>query len=190
MTTNKQLLIYEIHGDSNQCTPYRGNLIHTTCMLPVPVHVCDLYASCRQSPYVAIFCVVINSIGQRHCSWEKGSSDNISSTLADRSKGPHVVFLPHSAIEAVEKAKYLLMTNYIGLLGTYLQHVISTFNTCSWGPTHQSLSDMDGGYNLGGAGFPHHSPCPSQPTVLHFPLWAPPGLRLTILNKNLQQVSV
>jgi hypothetical protein len=34
------------------------------------------------------------------------------------------------------------------------------------------LTDTDGGYNLGSADFPHHSPHPSQPMVLRFPLRA------------------
>jgi hypothetical protein len=36
------------------------------------------------------------------------------------------------------------------------------------------------GYNLGGVGFSHHTPYPSQPTVLRFPLMASPDLRLSI----------
>jgi hypothetical protein len=57
----------------------------------------------------------------------------------------------------------------LGLPNPYLRHAIDTFNTCSWGPTHQSLTDTGGGYNIGGAGFPHYTPRPSQPMVLHFP---------------------
>jgi hypothetical protein len=62
------------------------------------------------------------------------------------------------------------------LLGPYLQHVINTFNTCSRGSTHRSLTDTGGGYNLGGASFLHHTPEPFQPTVLCFlpkrPAWS------------------
>jgi hypothetical protein len=43
------------------------------------------------------------------------------------------------------------------------------FNTCSQGPTHLSLTDTDGGYNLGGVDFLHHTPHPSQPTALRLP---------------------
>jgi hypothetical protein len=64
----------------------------------------------------------------------------------------------------------------LGLLGPYHQHAISTFNTCSWGPTHQSLTDKSRGYNPGGAGFPQTTPQPSGPTVSTFHLRAPPGL--------------
>jgi hypothetical protein len=53
------------------------------------------------------------------------------------------------------------------------------------GPTHQSLTDTGGGYNLGGAGFPHHTPRPSQPAVSTFHLRVPPSLRLSKLNINL-----
>jgi hypothetical protein len=55
---NKRLLISESRGDSNRYTPYRGNLIHTTCTLFVPVHVRQAYASCNQSSYVTTFHVV------------------------------------------------------------------------------------------------------------------------------------
>jgi hypothetical protein len=47
----------------------------------------------------------------------------------------------------------------LGLPGQYHRHAIDTLNTCSWGPTEQSLIDIGGGYNLGGVGSPHtHSP--------------------------------
>jgi hypothetical protein len=61
----------------------------------------------------------------------------------------------------------------IGLLGTYHQHVISTFNTYSRGPIHRSLTDTGGGGNPGGADFPHLNPQPSQPTDLHIPPKSP-----------------
>jgi hypothetical protein len=61
----------------------------------------------------------------------------------------------------------------IGLLGPYHQHAIGTFNTCSRGPTHRSLTNTGEGYNLGGADLPHHTPQPSQPMVLHFPSKGP-----------------
>jgi hypothetical protein len=78
------------------------------------------------------------------------------------------------ASEAVEvKPSIYWQMGYIGLLGLYLQHVISTFNTCLQVPTPRSLTNTDGGYNLRGADFPHHSPHPSQSTVLHLPLKGP-----------------
>jgi hypothetical protein len=40
------------------------------------------------------------------------------------------------------------------------------------------LTDLDGGYNHGGASFQHYFILPSQPTVLHFLLRAPSGLKL------------
>jgi hypothetical protein len=60
-----------------------------------------------------------------------------------------------------------------GLLGSYHQHAISKFNTCSRGSTHWSLTNTNGGYNLGGADLPHHTPQPSQPMVLHYPPMGP-----------------
>jgi hypothetical protein len=55
--------------------------------------------------------------------------------------------------------------------------VISTFNTCSQGPTHQYLIDTGGGYNLEGVGFPHTTTRYSQLTVSTFHRRAPVGLQ-------------
>jgi hypothetical protein len=54
----------------------------------------------------------------------------------------------------VGKSQASVVNGLLGLPGPYLQHVINTFNTCSWGLTHRFLIDIDRGYNLGGAGFP------------------------------------
>jgi hypothetical protein len=48
----------------------------------------------------------------------------------------------------------------------YVQYLLA-------GPTHQFLIDTDESYNLEGASFSHHTPHPSQLTVLRFP---PKGL--------------
>jgi hypothetical protein len=85
-------------------------------------------------------------------------------------------FSPEPANEVGEVNQAPDDDQLLGLPGPYHRHAIGTFNTCSWGPTEQSLIDIGGGYNLGGAGSPHtHSP--SFPTsCLPFPLVAPLGL--------------
>jgi hypothetical protein len=60
------------------------------------------------------------------------------------------------------------------------QHVISTFNTYSRGPTHQSLTDTSGGYNLGGVSLLHRTSRLSQPMVSTFHVRALSGLQLTM----------
>jgi hypothetical protein len=67
-----------------------------------------------------------------------------------------------------------LTTRFIGLI---YQHAIGTFNTCSRAPTHRSLTDTSGGYNLEGADFPHHTLRPSQPTISAFHLKASSDLQ-------------
>jgi hypothetical protein len=94
-------------------------------------------------------------------------------------------FSPITANEAVGKRQASVGNQLLGLPNPYLRHAIGTFNACLWVPTPQSLTDTGGGYNLGGVGFPHHTPQPSQPTVLTFRLRDPPGLRLSNLNINL-----
>jgi hypothetical protein len=57
----------------------------------------------------------------------------------------------------------------------YVQYLLA-------GPSHRSLNDTGGGYNLGGAGIPRLTLRPSQLTILQFPPKGPPGLRLSSLN--------
>jgi hypothetical protein len=57
--------------------------------------------------------------------------------------------------------------------------VIGTFNACSQEPTHQSLTDIGGGYNLGGVSFLHTTLRHSQSMISTIHLRAPFGLRLS-----------
>jgi hypothetical protein len=81
---------------------------------------------------------------------------------------------PHSsshatALEYEREFSAQWLHNYFSLLDPYHQHAIDTFNTCSRRPTHRSLTDISGGYNLGGADLPHTTPRPSQQVVSTFP---------------------
>jgi hypothetical protein len=103
--------------------------------------------------------------------------------LSARSSGPRdppQFLFQHNYWSSRLKSNICWWTYYISLLGPYLKHVISTFNTCSRGLTHRSLINTGGCYNLGDAGLPHHTPHPSQPMILRFPLRALSDLRLTI----------
>jgi hypothetical protein len=88
----------------------------------------------------------------------------------DRSTSSYPVYLPSQPIKQWRQNRPSVDGRLLGLLGPYYPHAISTFNTCLRGPTHRSLTDIIGGYNLRGASLPHHTPRPSQPTVLHFSL--------------------
>jgi hypothetical protein len=72
------------------------------------------------------------------------------------------------------------------LTGPIYQHAIDMFNTYLRGPTHRSLTDTGGGYNLGGGSFPHTTPRPSQSTISIFYLRALPGLRLSKIYQRFQ----
>jgi hypothetical protein len=168
--------------------PFRRNLIHMIRMLPMLVHVHHSYASYGQSSYVTIFHGVINRVERIHCSWEKRDSWlHLQHTGWPIWWSPPNFSPPHSHWKQRGKVKHLLTIGYISLLGSYLQYVISTFNTCSWVPSPQLLTDTDGGYNLGGDSFPHHYLRPSQPTVFRFPLRAMSGLKLTLSSSNQPQ---
>jgi hypothetical protein len=77
-------------------------------------------------------------------------------------------FSPKPTNEVVDLSQASIEDKLLGLLGPYHQHMIDTFNTCSRGCTHQSLTDTGGGYSLEDVSFPHITPRPSQPAVLPF----------------------
>jgi hypothetical protein len=69
--TNKRLLKSKSRGDSNWCTPYRGNLTNMICMLPTPVYVHPAYTCYGWSPYVTTFYESPTGLDGYYCSWEK-----------------------------------------------------------------------------------------------------------------------
>jgi hypothetical protein len=89
-------------------------------------------------------------------------------------------FSPKSANEAVDLSQTSVDDKLLGLLGPYHQHAIDTFDTCSRGPTHRSLTDTGRGYNLIGASLP--TPLPDLPNwwSYTFHLMVFPGLRSSI----------
>jgi hypothetical protein len=92
--------------------------------------------------------------------------------------GTCLSFSSNAAIEAVGLSQASIDDGLLGLLGPYHQYAIGTFNTCSRGPTHRSLTDTGGDYNLRHVGFSHTTPRPFQPMGFTFHLRVPPGLQL------------
>jgi hypothetical protein len=89
-------------------------------------------------------------------------------------------FSHRTASEAVGKIQASVDDKLLDLLDPYHQHAISTFNSCSRGLTHRSLTNTGGGYNLEGVDFPHATHRPSQSAIFPFHLRAPHSLRLSI----------
>jgi hypothetical protein len=96
---------------------------------------------------IATFCEPLTDLDGSHHSWEKGIPNNIPSMPADRFAGPHLVSLLLSAKEVVGLSQASIDSGLLGLPSSYHWHAIGTFNTCSQGPTHRSLTDTGGGYN-------------------------------------------
>jgi hypothetical protein len=99
--------------------------------------------------------------------------------LAQPSFWVTLVALRHDSLGVGERGFGQVVTQLHQLTESIYQHAIGTFKASSRGPTHRSLIDTGRGYNLGGAGFPHTTPQPSQPMVSTFHLRAPSGLRLS-----------
>jgi hypothetical protein len=163
------VLISESRGDSNWCTPWRGKSDQHTTRIPLSVRVWSqtICISCGQC--IATFREVVNRFIQIYCPREEGLPTQSTSR---RSSDPRVrtQLLSHKRQASVDN-------QLLGLPSSYHRHAIVTFNTCSRGPTHRSLTDTGGGYSLEGVGFPHTTPQPSQLTVSPFHLRAPPSLQ-------------
>jgi hypothetical protein len=81
---NKRLLISESHGDSNRCTPCRGNPDQHTTRFPRTVRVWfkTIHISCGQ--HIETFHTVINRFEQIHCPREEGlPTQSIARQLID-----------------------------------------------------------------------------------------------------------
>jgi hypothetical protein len=77
----------------------------------------------------------------------KRAPDTIHSTSAHRFVGPYPVSLSRQTLKQWGQSQSFVDGRLLGLPGLYHRHAIDTFNTCSWGPTQQSLIDTGGGYN-------------------------------------------
>jgi hypothetical protein len=174
--TNKRLLISESHSDSNQCTPYRGKPDEHATRFPLTVNVWSTTICISHGPHITTFHTVINRFEQIHCTREERlptqSTARRPSDLWVRTQ-----LLSHNTNRAVGKSQASVDNLLLGLPGPYHWYAIGTFNTCSRGPTHRSLTDTTGGYNLRDAGFSCTTPRPSRPAVSPFHLRAPPGLQ-------------
>jgi hypothetical protein len=149
--TNKWLLTSKSHGDLNRCTPCRGKSDQH-----------DTYASHARSTY-ARHTLHVDSphtwqpfMSHRQI-WtdpttpkKKGSGHNPQHT-GWPIHGSILSFPPKPTNKAVDLSQAFVDDKLPGLLGPCHQQAIGTFNTCSRGPTHRSLTDTGRGYNLEGA---------------------------------------
>jgi hypothetical protein len=170
-TANKRLLISESRGDSNRCTPCKGNLIHVT------------YTSCASPrmplvrfPWTVPVCGNLsrwpNRVGQIHYSQEKVLPTPPLSP-AVWPTGPASVSLPNTTIEAVCLSQITVdehdnrLTRPISpACDQYIQYLLTRANS-------SVLNWHRRGGNPGGADFPHLNPQPSQPMDLHIPPKSP-----------------
>jgi hypothetical protein len=127
---------------------------------------------CVWSQTIRISCATHSNLSRsRPQSWavplllRKRAPDTIHSTPTDWSMSPYPVSLSSQPMKQWGQIQHCVDGHLVGLPSPYHRHAIGTFNTCSWGLTHRSLTDTGGGYNHEGAGFPHST---SQPTVLPF----------------------
>jgi hypothetical protein len=98
-----------------------------------------------------------------------------ASNTIHRSTGSYPVSLPSQLIKQWGQNQPSV-GRLLSLLGLYHRHTIGTFNTCSWGSTHRSLTDTSGGYSLRSASLPRITPRPFQSRVSTFHLRVSPGL--------------
>jgi hypothetical protein len=137
-----------------------------------------------RGPYIATFHTVVNRFEQIHCTRDEGLP---TQSTAWHPSDPRVrtQLLSHNSERAVGKSQAPVDNQLLSLLGPYHRHAIGTFNTCSRGPTEQSLIDTGGGYNLRGADLPHTHSLTFPTSCPHFPLVAPSGLYFNQILANI-----
>jgi hypothetical protein len=124
------ILISKSHGDSNRCTPCKGNPINTTRTLSTSVHVRLAYGSCGQSLYVTTFHESSTEMDRVTAS-EKRDADTIHSTPADRSTGPYPVSLLSQPMKQWRKPNIYRqkVTRFTGLISQeynrYVQYLLT-----------------------------------------------------------------
>jgi hypothetical protein len=154
------------------------NPTYTTRTLPMKLHIRPAYASCGQSLYMATFHESSVDLDGSHCSREKGlPTQSTARQLIDPRVRTQFLSQANQWSSRLKPSLYRWQdTRLSGLISPacdrYIQYLLT-------GPTHWSLINAGGGYNLGGAGFPHTTARPSQPVVSPFHLGAPSGLRLS-----------
>jgi hypothetical protein len=122
-------------------------------------------------------------VGQSHCFWEKGlPTQSTARRLTDLRV--HTQFLSRANQWSSGESQTSINNRLLGLSDPYHRHAIDTFNTYSRGSTHRSLTDIGGGYNLGGAGLPYTTLRPSQPAISSFHLRAPPSFQFNQVLTN------
>jgi hypothetical protein len=158
--TNKRLLISESRGDLNQYTPYRGkpdqhatHFLRLVCIWSTIIHI-------SRGPHIATFRTVVNRFEQIHCTRAEGLP---TQSTAHRLTDPriHTQLLSHNSPWSSGENQASVDIRLLGLPDPYHRYTIGTFNTCSRGATHRSLTDTGGGYNLGGVDLPHTTLQPS-----------------------------
>jgi hypothetical protein len=126
---------------------------------------------CGQSPYVATFREAPTDLDRSHCSRENGlPTQSIAHRLTDPWVRTQLLSQTIQWSRGVSQAPD--DDQLLGLPGPYHRHAISTFNTCSCGPTKRFLTDTGGGYNLKGASLPHTHSLTFPTSCLPFPLVA------------------
>jgi hypothetical protein len=156
----------------------QGKTRPTRTHFPRSVRVWSMTIHISRGPHIATFCTVVNRFEQIHCTREERHLTQYT-TRWPSDPWVRTQLLSHNNQRAVEKSQAPVDNRLLGLPGPYHRYAISTFNTCSRGPTERSLIDTGEGYNLRGAGLPHtHSP--TFPTSCpYFLLVAPPGLHFS-----------
>jgi hypothetical protein len=170
--TNKRLLISESRDDLNRCTPCRGNPDQHATRFPRSVRVWSKTIHISRGQHLTTFYDTTTDLDRSHCSREKGSRHN-PQHVGWSIRGFVPSFSPEPANEAGghKSGSYRWpTTRLIGPISLACDRYVQYLFT---GATHRSLTDIGGGYNLGGVGLPHTTPRPFPTNYLHFPTKGP-----------------
>jgi hypothetical protein len=128
--TNKRLLIFESHGNSNQCTPCREKPDQHAICLSHSVRVWSKIIRISHGQRIATLRGTPTSL-DRVTAPEKRAPDTIHNTSVDRSTGLYPVSLPSQPIKQWRKSNICRRqaTRLTGLISPacdrYIQHLLA-----------------------------------------------------------------
>jgi hypothetical protein len=174
--TNKRLLKFESHDDSNRCTPYRGKPDQYVTRFSRSVRVWSKTICISRGPHIAIFRTVVNRFEWVHCPREEGLPTQ-STTRRLTDPQVRIQLLSHnSQWNSEEKSSFCwhLTTRLTGPISPacdrYVQYLLTGANPSVFNWHRRGLQSWRCRLAT------YHSPTFST-ICLHFPLMTPSDLQ-------------
>jgi hypothetical protein len=170
------ILISESRDDLNRCIPYRGKPDQHATRIPRSVRVWSQIICISRGPHITTFHESPTDLDEPHCSREKGlPTQSPARRLTDPRIRTQFLFQANHWSSRLKPSFYRWQTTRLtGLISSACDRCVQYLLA---GSNPSVLNRHRWGYSLGGVDFPRTTLRPSQLTISHFHLWAPPGIQ-------------